>query len=97
MVIKPAATQQVQTLVYDHTTSKVSLQPGSCCHQKGDSNLLLLPPAFQSKGQREAKHLHEPALKANIVSQQQGRPGTATLPRGGGKSHLNGTLMLRAV
>lgn len=31
------------------------------------------------------------------MSQQQGRPGTATLPRGGGKSHVNGTLMLRAV
>lgn len=77
--------------------SKVSLQPGYCCHQEGDSDLLLLPPTFQSKGQMEAKHLHEPALKANIVSQQRGRPGTATLPRGGGKSHLNGTLMLRAV
>lgn len=77
--------------------SEVSLQPGYCCHQKGERDLLLLPPEFQSKGQREAKHLHEPALKANIVSQQQGRPGTATQPGGGGKSHLNGTLMPRAV
>lgn len=46
--------------------------------------------AFRSEGQREAKHLHEPALKADIVLQQRGRPGTATLPGGGGKSHLNG-------
>ena len=68
-------------------------QPGYCCHQKGDRDLL--PLAFQSKGQREDQHLHQPALKANIVLPEEAWYCHPDRRRRAEES-LNSTLMLRA-
>jgi len=86
MLIKPAVFQQVQTPVQDRDQPEVSVQPGYRCLQEGDRDPPLLPPAYQGKGRREAEHLHQPALKAHIVPQQRGRPGTATLPEEEGRA-----------